>query len=253
MSSSSFLIKETFSSVKNSFSTAYCRDLSDTLWKARVKWIENQAKKVPAGSKVLDVGAGSCSYKPFFKNCDYTAQDFAQTPDMTYGQIDVVSDIDDIPLKSASFDVVLCSEVFEHIPHPEKALKEIVRLMKPGGKLIFSAPLGSGQHQQPYHFYGGYTRFWYEKFFPENGLRITSLQPNGGLFGHIAEQLWRSHPIVMDYFRNRGFIGKTLGSWVQVFIYNLPTVFLWKFEKRKTIEDFTVCFFVTATKMKESK
>jgi SAM-dependent methyltransferase len=249
----SFLLKETFSSIKNSFSTTRCKDLSDTLWKRRVKWVEGQAIRVPAGSRVLDVGAGSCSYKPFFKNCDYVAQDFAQTPDMTYGEIDVISDITSIPLKNESFDVVLCTEVFEHVSHPEKALQEITRLLKPGGKLIFSAPLGSGQHQQPYHFYGGYTRFWYEKFFPENGLRIKTLRPNGGLFGHTAEQLWRSQPIVMEYFSNRGFMGRTIGSCVQIFIYNLPTVFLWKFEERKVVEDFTVCFFVTAIKKGDSK
>jgi len=235
------------------FNFEFCKDLSDSLWKNRGAWVEKQAAKVPAGSKVLDVGAGACQYKPLFKDCEYTAQDFAQTPNMTYGQIDVVSDITKIPLKSDSYDVVLCSEVFEHIPYPEKALQEIVRLMKPGGKLIFSAPLGSGQHQQPYHYFGGYTRFWYEKFFPENGLRIDSLTPNGGLYGHITEMLWRSQPSVLEFTRSRGLLGKLLAYWLQIIVYNIPTIVLWKFEKKTTIEDFTVCFLVTATKKRKSK
>lgn len=230
------------------FDTDYSRGLSDKLWKNRVAWVESQASKVKPGSKVLDIGAGECLYKPFFKNCDYTAQDFAQTPNMKYGNIDVVSDITDIPLKSNSFDVILCSEVFEHIPFPEAGLKEIVRLLKPGGKLIFSAPLGSGQHQQPYHYYGGYTRFWYEKFFPENGLKINTITPNGGLYGHTVELLWRSQTRVIPVLQSKGLIGRLLAFWVQIFVYNIPSIVLDYFEDKEVLEDFTPCFFVTATK-----
>src|SRR3989344_5649087 len=211
--------------LKKVFNTDESRALADTLWKRRIDWVQSQAKKVPAGSKVLDVGAGECLYKPYFKKCKYITQDFSQTPNMTYGKIDIVSDITNIPLRSNQFDVVLCSEVFEHIPYPENALKEIVRLMKPGGKLIFSAPLGSGQHQQPYHYYGGYTRFWYEKFFPENDLQIDTLLPNGGLFGHITELLWRSYPYVMDHYRSGGFIKrKMIPPLAKILFYNLPGV-----------------------------
>lgn len=244
-----FSLKYLFKNIGRCFNSEYCKELSDTLWKSRVEWIKSQAKKVPAQSKVLDVGAGDGAYKSYFKNCEYVAQDFLQTPDLAYGKIDVVSDITNIPLRSNEFDVILCSEVFEHIPYPEKSLKEIVRLLKPGGKLIFSAPLGSGQHQQPYHFYGGYTRFWYEKFFPDNGLKIDSLIPNGGQYGHTAELLWRSQPQIIEYFHSKGIIGRFLAYWVQILVYNLPTVVLWSFEKKQVIEDFTPGFFVTATKV----
>lgn len=230
------------------FKTDYCQGLTDSLWKGRMRWIEQQAKRVPKGSKVLDVGAGEGLYSPYFSHCQYTAQDFTQTPGMTYGKVDVVSDITEIPLKSNTFDTILCTEVFEHVPHPEKALAEIVRLLKPGGKLIFSAPLGSGQHQMPYHYYGGYTRSWYEKFFPENDLKIVSLKPNGGLFGHLIELLWRSQPFTIEPWKKAGGAKRIMAGFAQIFIYNLPIVFLWQFEKRMVIEDFTVCFFVIAKK-----
>ncbi len=43
----------------------------------------------------------------------------------------------------ASFDLVLTSDVFEHIPDPEVAEQEIVRILKPGGAYVFTVPLDS--------------------------------------------------------------------------------------------------------------
>lgn len=46
----------------------------------------------------------------------------------------------DIPLKDSQFDRVLCTEVMEHLPVPEEALREINRILKTGGKVVFSVP-----------------------------------------------------------------------------------------------------------------
>lgn len=226
----------------------YCRDLSDAQWKSRMAWVRQQAAQVPEGATVLDIGAGSAPYRESFSHTRYVTQDLMETPDLQYGGIDIVSDIAAIPLPDGYADVILCTEVFEHVPEPLRALREIERLLKPGGRLIFTAPLGSGHHQSPYHFYGGYTRFWYEKFFPEHGLEIRSLQPNGGLFAHTIEMLWRSRDRLVNSLLDAGGARRAAAYAVQLLVYNLPTLVLNKCEQRWLIEDFTVCFLCVAEK-----
>lgn len=233
------------------FSYNYCRALADEMWKKRVSWTRAQAAAVKPGSIVLDIGAGISFYKNDFAHCTYVAHDFARLKETKYQSLDVISDINNIPLPDEFADVIICTEVFEHIPYPLLALKEINRLLKTNGLLILTAPLGSGQHQKPYHFYGGYTRFFYEKFLPDNGFNITSLEANGGIYGHMIEKLWRTNEDLNKH-REKGFFGKVYARILQTFIYNIPTLYFDKMEKIKQDEDFTVGFLVTAKKISKS-
>jgi SAM-dependent methyltransferase len=51
-----------------------------------------------------------------------------------------IADAADLPLPSASFDVVVCSEVLEHLFDPLVATQEIRRVLRPGGRLIATVP-----------------------------------------------------------------------------------------------------------------
>ena len=50
------------------------------------------------------------------------------------------ADVTDLPFSDACFDIVICSEVLEHIPHHELAIRELVRILKPGQPLVISVP-----------------------------------------------------------------------------------------------------------------
>ena len=50
------------------------------------------------------------------------------------------SDIISLPFKTNCFDLVICSEVMEHIPHEATALDELIRVLKPGGTLVVTVP-----------------------------------------------------------------------------------------------------------------
>jgi ubiquinone/menaquinone biosynthesis C-methylase UbiE len=159
-------------------------------------WIAQQAAAVGPGAKVLDVGAGSASYRSLFAHCDYKTQDFAQLrADQLrhggYAPIDIVCDARAIPVEDASFDVVLCTEVLEHVPDPVAVIREFGRITAPGGRLILTAPLGSGIHQEPFHFYGGYTPYWYQHFLAEAGFGEVRAVANAGTLRHVAQETVR--------------------------------------------------------------
>ena len=164
----------------------------------REKWIEDTLRKIPAGSTILDAGAGECQFKKYCGHLKYIAQDFAQyqgdgnvglqTGSWDNSKLDIVSDILTIPLPDQSVDAIMCTEVLEHIPDPIGAIKEFSRLLKSGGYLLLTAPFASLTHFAPYHFSSGFSRFFYEKHLPENGFEITDLQFNGNFFEFLAQE-----------------------------------------------------------------
>lgn len=162
----------------------------------RDTWIACQARALAPGSDVLDVGAGSCPYRHLFAHCRYKTQDFGglhqrDLRDGRYGSLDYVGDAASIPVAGASFDVVLCAEVLEHHPEPARVIEEFARVLRPGGVLLLTAPLGSGLHQDPYHYYGGFTPYWYGRFLPRYGFADVRVEPNAGGFMFYAQESLR--------------------------------------------------------------
>lgn len=176
----------------------------------RNKWIHEALASLPHGARLLDAGAGELRYKPDCAHLKYVSQDFCQYAGDGDGKglqmgnwdtskIDLVCDICAIPEPDASFDAILCAEVFEHIPDPLAALKEFSRLLKPGGTLILTAPFASLVHFAPYHFCSGFSRYWYEHHLPANGLKIEKLEPNGDWFDYCHQEIARLGPASKKY------------------------------------------------------
>jgi SAM-dependent methyltransferase len=185
----------------------------------RREWVARQAATIPAGSRVLDVGAGIGQYRPLFDHCEYRAHDFGLEPATTgqYTPLDYRSDITAIPVPDGSFDAVVCTEVLEHVPEPIAALKEMVRILRAGGLLLISAPLGSHLHQEPYHFYGGYTPHWYSRFLPAAGCRIVSLEANAGFFSFFGQEMQRFSEYLRPRHTRRLGVGRSAlltGIWI---------------------------------------
>ena len=157
---------------------------------------------LPTGTSVLDAGAGVQRYRADAVHLVYTSQDFGaykggeafanrNSPSWDASQCDLVCDITSIPVADGSFDAVLCTEVFEHLPDPQRALQELARVLKPGGRMMLTAPFRSLYHQDPYFFTSGFSRYWYQHHGPASGLMVQTIEPNGSYFADVAQELVR--------------------------------------------------------------
>lgn len=166
-----------------------------------MKWVRDELSAIPPGQRLLDVGAGELQFAPQCAHLQYVAQDFAgydgngdgkglQTATWDQSRIDIISDITAIPVHDASFDAVLCTEVLEHVPDAVAALKEMARVLRPGGTMLLTAPMASLTHFAPYHF-SGYSRYWYEYHLPRLGMEIQAIEHNGSFFGFVQQEVAR--------------------------------------------------------------
>jgi len=165
-------------------------------------WLRKILASLPKGTRILDAGAGELKNKPLCNHLQYVSQDFCQYEGKgdekglhpgkwDTSNIDIICDITAIPEPDSSFDAILCSEVLEHIPEPEKALDEFTRLLKLGGILILTAPFASLVHMAPYHYITGFSRYWYEYHLPKRGFEIIELTPNGDWFDYVRQEILR--------------------------------------------------------------
>lgn len=139
-------------------------------------------EQVPDECRVLDVGCGTKPYYPYFmtKNVDYTGVDLMPTP-----FADVVNSSEILPFGDGEFDVVISTQVFEHIPEPQATADEIYRVLKPGGVGLISAPLVWEPHDWPYDFWR-YTPGGLEKLFAAFGDK--EIKPNGSTIQGLIQQ-----------------------------------------------------------------
>ena len=169
----------------------------------RQDWLKSVLSNLPSGSRLLDVGAGELRNKKYCEHMNYISQDFCQYVGEVAGdnglhnkawdtsRIDLVSDITDIPAADSSFDAILCSEVLEHVPEPMQALDEFARLLQLDGILILTAPFYSLVHQAPFHYCGGFSKYWYKHHLEKRGFEIVELTPNGDWHAMLEQELAR--------------------------------------------------------------
>ncbi|GAB4203773.1 MAG: class I SAM-dependent methyltransferase [Sandaracinaceae bacterium] len=169
---------------------------------AREAWVKARLAALPAGSSLLDAGAGAGRYRRYCGHLRYTSQDFGQydgvgdgkglhSGTIDYAPIDIVSDIAAIPVPDGSFDAVLCTEVLEHVPDPVRVIHELARILRSGGKLILTAPFASYTHIAPYFYATGFSRYWYEHHLAAAGLTIDELTSNGDWYDVLQQEVGR--------------------------------------------------------------
>ncbi len=169
----------------------------------RDEFIISELAKLPANLTLLDAGCGNQKYRPYCKHLTYKAQDLGEytrdekesitkteAKDYVIGKLDYKGDVWDIDEKDATFDVILCTEVFEHIPYPVESIKEFSRLLKPGGKLILTMPASSNRHFDPYYFYAGFSDRWVEYFLPKYNFKEFKIIPASDYYRYVTNNMY---------------------------------------------------------------
>ncbi len=161
-----------------------------------------KASKFAKGN-VLDVGCGEKPYAHLFagKITSYLGTDI----DLGNSKhVDICADSLTLPIKTSSVDTVVSNQVIEHVKSPEVFLKEITRILRPGGTLIITAPQLWCLHEKPHDYYR-FTRYALELLCVTNRLQVISLEERYGAFAAIAQMFalmvylpnsqkrWRTH------------------------------------------------------------
>lgn len=131
------------------------------------------------GGAVLDLGAGTKPYAPLYERhfASCTSVDVPHSPHDVSG-VDVLASADALPFPDASFDCVICTEVLEHCPDPRAVLRDVHRVLKPGGRAFFTTPFLVPLHELPYDFFR-YTPPALELLATEAGFVEIVVRPKG--------------------------------------------------------------------------
>jgi len=158
----------------------------------------------PDGTKLLDVGAGTRPYERLYR------ERFSRTYaiDIPSSQhkvnVDCFASVLALPFPSETFDLVLCTEVLEHVPEPAGALAEIKRVLRPRGKLLLSVPLMQAEHEIP-HDYFRYTRYGLVYLLRKTGFSSTTIIPIGDFISSTLlfamKPLWKIFSLLARRFR----------------------------------------------------
>ncbi len=114
-----------------------------TLGVSTGKTTKEAIKNIPRGSVILNLASGIKKIREDVINVDV----------FPFEGVKVVADIEALPFNDNYADAVLCESSLEHFKNPEKAVKEMYRVLKRGGLIYISTPFIVGFHASPDDYY----------------------------------------------------------------------------------------------------
>lgn len=141
-----------------------------------------------AKGRLIDLGCGDVPLYGAYKNYvqEVTCVDWHEPPDKV-SHLDYTCDLNrKLIFQDNSFDTVLLSDVLEHIRHPESLLKEISRILVPGGKVLMNVPFLYWLHEPPFDYFR-YTEYALRDFAEDCNFSVIELTALGGAVDVLAD------------------------------------------------------------------
>ncbi|MCB0758970.1 MAG: methyltransferase domain-containing protein [Flavobacteriales bacterium] len=113
--------------------------------RSRMIWLFMKERGLPhPGAKVLHVAPEKCIREKItaMPRVDYVIGD-KHEPGYTYPSGTMELDITNMEFPDKHFDLIICSHVLEHVDDDRRAMRELVRVLAPGGSAILIVPMGT--------------------------------------------------------------------------------------------------------------
>ena len=179
----------------------------------RDTWVRVALKNLKSKSQLsslLDIGAGLSPYKDSAVDLGYVykSHDFGgyvpsasqkvgglHSASWDYPKHDFVCDILALPV-DARADLILCTEVLEHVPDPVRVFEKLSKTVNSDGYLVFTVPFSSLMHQAPFWFQSGLSPFWFEYWAKEFNIEIVELTVYGDYIDQMSQEMSRLFPFL---------------------------------------------------------
>ena len=158
--------------------------------KPLVQWLGEVANTYARGV-MLDYGCGNAPYRLLFQGVvsEYLTADVEQNKNGTVRLI--LGKDSSLPLQDSTMDTVLSTQVLEHVPSPERYLKEASRVLRARGVLILTCPASYMLHEEP-HDYSRFTLYGLQALLRACGLHVVRIDTGGGAWS-LMGQIYLNH------------------------------------------------------------
>ena len=156
------------------------------------------ATELEPGSRLIDVGAGNSPYRELFEHLRYESTDWQHSPHAGARAVDHIGPAHDLPVPDDEYDAVLCTQVLEHVPNPGEVVRELHRVLRPGGRLYMTMPLAWELHELPFDFYR-YTPHGLATLLSGAGFEALDIRARNDCFGTLAQLLRNAPTMVGSY------------------------------------------------------